>query len=87
MVVMLRSLVRIRTRLGTFFFELLYFFAITVVRFITAVYSRVVTVAIVVTIIIIIIIIYLAFTNFLTLVDRPNRLPRKIGKELSLLPA
>ena len=83
---MLRSLVRIRTRLGTFFFELLYFFAITVVRFITAVYSRVVTVAIVVTIIIIIII-YLAFTNFLTLVDRPNRLPRKIGKELSLLPA
>jgi len=86
MVVMLRSLVRIRTRLGTFFFELLYFFAITVVRFITAVYSRVVTVAIVVTIIIIIII-YLAFTNFLTLVDRPNRLPRKIGKELSLLPA
>ena len=66
--------------MGTFF-ELLYFFEITVAGFITAIDSRVVTVAIVVTIIII----YLVFTNFLTLEDRNDRLSRKIGKEVSLL--
>ena len=67
---------------GDLFFGLLYFFEITVVRFITAVDSRVVIVAIVVNIIIII---YLVFTNFLTFKDRTDRLSRNVGKELTLL--
>jgi hypothetical protein len=64
-------------------FSILCISEITVARFITAVDSRVVTVAIVVTIIIT----YLVFTNFLTLQDRTHRLSRDFGKELSLLAA
>jgi hypothetical protein len=67
------------------FFCLLYFFEITVPRFIAAVDSRVVIVAFV--IIIIIIITYLVFTKFLTFEDWTDRFSRNVGKELLLIVA